>query len=144
MPLGNTGIIITNKDPNNNLSGVQVVLDGNAKGVIYDDVNKVLTVGIDPNGNTTANDVIKLINGSIKMIDGSDYNSPPFYAALDPAGGNDGTGKVVSGTSGDHVWRQVDFYRSIGSSPYYARAQYGRHCLVRESEPIILPAFTLY
>ncbi len=33
------------------------------------------------------------------MINGSDYGSE-FHAALDPAGGNDGTGKVVDGTSG--------------------------------------------
>jgi flagellar hook-associated protein 3 FlgL len=92
LPVDNTAIIITNKDPSNNLSGVQVVLDNTAEGVTYDGVNKILTVGIDPNGNTTANDVVKLINGS-------DYGST-YFAALDPAGGNDGTGNVVNGTSG--------------------------------------------
>jgi len=34
----------------------------------------------------------------IDMINGSEYAST-FHAALDPAGGNDGTGKVVDGTS---------------------------------------------
>jgi flagellin-like hook-associated protein FlgL len=89
--VNNTAIFITDKDPTNNLSGVQVVLDNTTNGVTYDGVNKVLTVGIDPNGNTTANDVVKMINGS-------DYGST-FYTALDPAGGNDGTGKVVNGTT---------------------------------------------
>jgi flagellar hook-associated protein 3 FlgL len=90
-PVDDTGIIVTANNANGNLSGVQVVLDGTAEGVTYDDVNKTLTVGIDPT-NTTANDVVGMINSS-------DYGSM-FHAALDPTGGNDGTGKVVDGTSG--------------------------------------------
>jgi len=91
-PVPKSAIIITTTDKSVALSGLQVVLDKMATGVTYDEVNKTLTVGIDPHGNTDA-------NGVIDMINGSEYAST-FHAALDPAGGNDGTGKVVDGTSG--------------------------------------------
>jgi flagellin-like hook-associated protein FlgL len=92
QPVPNSAIIVTSKDASGDLSGLQVVLDGTTKGVTYNAADKTLTVGIDPNGNTDAGDVVRMINGS-------DYGSK-FHAALDPAGGNDGTGKVVDGTSG--------------------------------------------
>jgi flagellar hook-associated protein 3 FlgL len=91
-PVPNGAIIVTSKAGSGDLSGWQVVLDSTVKGVNYDDVNKTLTVGIDPSGNTSANDVVNLINGS-------DY-AATFHAALDPAGSNDGTGKVADGSTG--------------------------------------------
>ncbi|MGD0517175.1 MAG: flagellar hook-associated protein FlgL [Thermoguttaceae bacterium] len=102
-----TAIIITANDASVELSGLQVVLDDTATGVTYDKVNKTLTVGIDPGGNTDANDVINMINSS-------DYAST-FHAALNPAGGNDGTGKVVSGTSA--IMYGAKLTSMIGSTP---------------------------
>jgi flagellin-like hook-associated protein FlgL len=91
LPVPNTAVIISAKDASDDLSGVQIVLDSTATGVTYDEITETLTVGIDPGGNTSANDVVEMINAS-------DY-SAMFYAALDPTGGNDGTGKVVDGTT---------------------------------------------
>ncbi len=53
QPVPNSAIIVTSEDTSGSLSGMQVVLDGTAQGVTYDAANKTLTVGIDPNGNTT-------------------------------------------------------------------------------------------
>ena len=91
----NSAIIVTSEDASGSLSGLQVVLDATAQGVTYDAANKTLTVGIDPNGNTTAGQVVKMINNAVYPT-----NTPIFHAALDPSGGNDGTGNVVDGTSG--------------------------------------------
>ena len=109
QPVPNSAIIVTSTDAGGDLSGLQVVLDSTAQGVTYDAVNKTLTVGIDPNGNTDANDVVNMINGS-------DYGSE-FYAALDPAGGNDGTGKVVDGTSGIMYGAKLTSIDPITSTP---------------------------
>ncbi len=109
QPVPNSAIIVTSSDASGDLSGLQVVLDATAKGVTYDAANQTLTVGIDPNGNTTANDVIRMINGS-------DYGSK-FHAALDPAGGNNGTGKVVDGTSGIMYGAKLTSTDPITSTP---------------------------
>lgn len=109
LPVPNSAIIVTSNDTSGNLSGMQVVLDGTATGVTYDAANKTLTVGIDPNGNTTANDVVKMINGS-------DYASE-FHAALDPAGGNDGSGTVADGTTGIMYGAKLTSIDSVTSLP---------------------------
>ena len=107
--MSNSAIIVTSTDTSDNLSGLQVVLDATAQGVTYDAANMTLTVGIDHDGNTSANDVVKMINGS-------DYGSK-FHAALDPAGGNDGTGKVVDGTSGIMYGAKLTSIDSMTSLP---------------------------
>jgi flagellar hook-associated protein 3 FlgL len=95
LPVPDTAIMVTSQDSSGALSGMQVVLDSTAEGVTYDAANKTITVGIDPHGNTTANDVVKMINSAVYST-----ATPAFHAALDPTGGNDGTGKVVDGTAG--------------------------------------------
>ncbi len=109
QPVSNSAIIVTSTDTSDNLSGLQVVLDATAQGVTYDAANMTLTVGIDHDGNTSANDVVNMINGS-------DYGSK-FHAALDPAGGNDGTGKVVDGTSGIMYGAKLTSIDSMTSLP---------------------------
>ncbi|MGA2059302.1 MAG: flagellar hook-associated protein FlgL [Thermoguttaceae bacterium] len=109
LPVPNSAIIVTSDDTSGSLSGAQIVLDATAQGVTYNAANKTLTVGIDPNGNTDADDVVNMINSS-------DYGSE-FHAALDPAGGNDGTGKVVDGISGIMYGAKLTSIDPVTSQP---------------------------